>query len=96
MARCGHVRRPVRLEALDPEDRLVQWLNEIIVLAVTEGFVVTGAELILEDPGGLRGTIVGVSNALDRIQTELKAATYHDLKLGEEAPGWRAQVVIDV
>lgn len=87
--------RMVELETLDAEDRLVQWLNEIIVLAVGESFICTGAELDLHEDG-LRAQLRGLPDAGDRVRTELKAATYHDLSLTRTADGVRARVVIDV
>ena len=88
--------RRVVLRGLDPADRLVQWLNEVIVLAVTEGLVVTAAELSLDGAGGLVGVVQGAGDAHHRVCAELKAATYHDLALTRAPDGYRARVVIDV
>ncbi len=87
--------RPVAIDAIDREDRLVQWLNHVIVAAVTDGFLYAGAELTLGETS-LVGEISGEA-AADRVRTELKSATYHDLSLRRDASGmWRALVVIDV
>ncbi|MBI4818454.1 MAG: archease [Deltaproteobacteria bacterium] len=87
--------RRVVLSALDPEDRLVQWLNEIIVLAVLEGFVFESADVTLEGEGGLEAKIVGVTDP-SRVITELKSATYHDLVLERSGGRAFARVVLDV
>jgi len=87
--------REIAIDGIDPEDRLVQWLNEIIYAAVTGGFLFAGGKLCLGDTT-LVARIQGQSNALDVIRTELKSVTYHDLSLRREAGVWRAFVVIDV
>ncbi len=89
--------RRVRIEAVDPHDRLVQWLNEIVVAAVSDGFLYREADIALEGRTGLTATIRGEPDAGDRVVAELKSATYHDLELGAADGGtWRARVVIDV
>lgn len=91
----GAAERTVELPALDPEDRLVRWLSEVLYWATAEGFLVAGATLEL--PGtALRGTVRGQANAADRLRTEIKAVTYHDLRLERGPHGVRARVVFDV
>jgi SHS2 domain-containing protein len=85
----------VDLEAVDPADRLVRWLGEVLYLAMVEGFLVVEADLTLHE-GGLRGTLRGEADARDRLTTEIKAATYHDLHLGTDGVRWTARVVLDV
>ncbi|HUS64795.1 MAG TPA: archease [Kofleriaceae bacterium] len=86
--------RTVELDAVDGADRLVQWLNEIIVAAVTGGFLARAAEIRLDGSSGLRARLRGEPG---QVLAELKSATYHELELGREAGGgWRARVVIDV
>jgi SHS2 domain-containing protein len=87
--------RAVEVDALDPEDRLVRWINEILYLATVEGFVAAQAEIELL-PEGLRAVLRGEAGAKDRIVTEIKSATYHDLQLRQEGSQVVAQVVMDV
>ena len=87
--------RTVELDPVDNEDRLVQWVNEIIYLAVTEGFVVASCELDLQD-SRLAATVRGQPDAGDLLAGELKSATYHDLALEQRDDGWWARLVIDV
>lgn len=87
--------RHIELHTLDPEDRLVQWLNEVIFAATTQGFLIRSAEIALRD-GGLVATVRGEEDAGDKLTTELKSATYHDLHVQSGPDGWRARVVIDV
>ena len=88
--------RAVRIDAVDPQDRLVQWLNEIVVAAVSDGFIFGSADIALEGETGLSATVRGEPAAGARVVAELKSATYHELELGERDGIWRARVVIDV
>lgn len=87
--------RVVRVDSLDPEDRLVRWMNEVLYLAVTRGFLVASADVTLR-PDGLDARVRGCSEAWDRIRTEVKAVTYHGLELEAGDDGLVARVVIDV
>lgn len=87
--------RTLALTALDPEDRLVRWLAEVLYLATVEGFLVHDATLELTGTS-LRGTVRGQPHAADRLRTEIKAVTYHDLRLEHGPAGVRARVVFDV
>ena len=87
--------RRVRLESLDREDRLVQWLNEVLVLALTQGFVTVAAKVTL-DGTALDAILRGQDDAADKIVTELKSVTYHELSITPGPDGWTARVIIDV
>ncbi len=88
--------RALEIEALDLEDLLIQWLNEVIYLAVTEGFTVAYAELSLSEntPHNLEAKVQGSEQS--QLKGELKSATYHGLELKKQDGAWRAFVVIDV
>jgi SHS2 domain-containing protein len=91
----GTDERRVSIDALDRDDRLVQWLNEIIYLAISGGFLCAAAELSLRDDG-LDAVLTGEAGAADAVRAELKSATYHGLVIEPQADGWFARVVIDV
>lgn len=88
--------RAVAIDALDPEDRLVRYLNELLYLATVEGFLATGAALTLRPPGHLEGQLRGQADARALLRTEIKAVTYHDLHLTHTAGEVRARLVLDV
>jgi SHS2 domain-containing protein len=86
-------RRQVRVRAFDRARLLAEWLEELVFLAETEGFVPVRAER-LELPGGeLRAIIQGVLASPPHL---VKAVTYHRLSFEREAEGWRATAVLDV
>ena len=91
----GSDQRRLELTSMDREDRLVQWLNEVLLLATVDGFVISAAELRLNE-GGLEALLTGRSEAWDLLEQELKSVTYHDLVLEQRAGGWFARIVIDV
>jgi SHS2 domain-containing protein len=88
--------RTLELTAIDPEDRLVRWLSEVLYWASMEGFLVVDAALELVGATGLRGTVRGQAGASELVRTEIKAVTYHDLRLERGPAGVRARVVFDV
>ncbi|HET6346713.1 MAG TPA: archease [Myxococcota bacterium] len=88
-------RRTLTIDGLDREDLLVRWLNEVLVLALTEGFLVTDATLRID---GLRlvAEVRGQANAQGAIVTELKSVTYNHLAFTVSREHCEARVVIDV
>ncbi len=87
--------RTVRIEALDAEDRLVRFLNEVLALAMMEGFLTADATLAL-DGASLSAELRGQAEASDLIVAELKSVTYHDLVVERRDGAWSVTVVIDV
>jgi SHS2 domain-containing protein len=86
--------RACQCQGLDPEDLLVQWLNEIIFLGIYRGFIV--ATCNVEIVGNtLQANITGEVSP-EKIKTELKSVTYHELLLCYKQPLWHARVVVDV
>lgn len=87
--------RTVHISGLDPEDRLVQWLNEVLVAAVVDGFLFADARIDLRG-ADLTAHVRGQAGAGALVVAEMKSATYHDLRLIRSPGGARAHVVIDV
>lgn len=93
--------RALSVEAIDGEDRLVQWLNEIIVAAILDGFLFADIDAIelssdAEGNARLRASVRGQNDASSEIVTELKSVTYHDLLLRVTERRAECRVVIDV
>ncbi len=83
----------IELEARDLADLLAKWLEELVYLADTEGFVPDEAEIVLRNTS-LRARVIGRSGAARPL---VKAVTYHRLAFGERPDGtWQARVVLDV
>lgn len=86
----------VELDAGNREELLVAWLNEIISVSAAERIVVSEIEIERLEANSLRGRISGVDVAAYHIEKDIKAATYHRLRLEQSPGGWKAEVIFDV
>jgi len=87
--------RSLSVEALDLEDLLVRWINELLLLAICDGFLCARAELLLSERS-LEAQLFGQEEGYELIHNELKSATYHDLSFEPSERGFEARVIIDV
>lgn len=92
-------RQAVTLE-LSGDDRaylLFDWLNEWLYRYEAEHLVFSRFEVQVRDDG-LHGTAWG--EPLDRgkhvLDHEVKAITYHQLRVEQTADGWLAEVIVDI
>jgi SHS2 domain-containing protein len=90
--------RERRVEADDVEGLLVAWLNDLLVLLAADEFVPKA--FVIDEVGDrrLRATVHGepVDPARHRFRLDVKAATYHLLKVERSDGRWTARVVFDV
>jgi SHS2 domain-containing protein len=84
--------REVRLDRADLPALLVTWLEELLFLAETGGFVAEDAKVELRGTG-LQASVRG---RVTEPRPLVKAVTYHGLELEPSGEGWRAKVVLDV
>ncbi len=101
---------PIDLTAPDGEGLLVGLLSEMIFLFDTRDLLVAALRVDRlsldraaaesdESAARIEGTLIAVPAAAleGGVETEIKAATYHDLELRQTAAdGWRARVVFDL
>ena len=87
----------VEIPGNDPEDLLVDWLAELLWRFSAEHMLFSRFEIIQHDDhisAHIRGeTFDGTRHRLD---TEVKAITYHRLKVEHDTQGWRAEVIVDL
>jgi SHS2 domain-containing protein len=83
-------------EAFDLEELLVNWLNELLSLSAAKGLVFTELNISKIDEKNLEAEAIAESMENYRINTEIKAATYHELKVVKTAEGWQAELILDV
>ena len=90
--------RAIELTAEDNGQLLVAWLNEIIYLFDTLNLVPVRFEIDRIEAGQLRATIHGevFDPEKHRIETQPKAATYHQLQLTKRAEEWFGRIYIDL
>lgn len=93
--------RQVALSAAGAGELAVKFLNELVYLADTAGFLPAAAETEVEKDGAglkLRAVLRGEEAAFDRHPRGLlvKAATYHGLKVEERGGRWSAEIILDI
>ncbi len=89
--------REFRIENDEPELLLFDWLNELLFLFDTQHLLFSKFQVHL-DHNRLEGKAWG--EPLDRsrhlLSHEVKAITYHGLRLEQVADGWLAEVIVDI
>jgi SHS2 domain-containing protein len=87
------VRRTVAVEAPDRPALLAAWLEELVFLAESEGFVPHRLGDLELGERSLRAVVAG---GLGEPPPLVKAVTYHRLSFEPAGTGYRATVVLDV
>lgn len=93
----GHEPLKVELQAGDEEELLVAWLGEILFMVEQRNFC--PAFFVIEEIGrqGLKGSVVGRYQQEDcRPLREVKAVTYHLLRVLRQDNRWQARVYLDL
>ncbi|MCM8787515.1 MAG: archease [Candidatus Omnitrophica bacterium] len=88
-------KKKIKLSAQNLEDLLVGWLNELIFLFFTYQFVPI-KYLISIRQNKLEAEIYGQNLKNVKVNTEIKAATYHNLKIKKNKEGFEANIIFDV
>lgn len=86
----------VHLESDSIEELFIDWLNELLFLSATKELIFSDFEIKKLDKNSLKAAAIGVNTRSYRINAEVKAATYHQLKIAQSGSGWQAEVVFDV
>lgn len=87
----------VQLDSDDPEYLLFDWLSELLYRFDVEHLLFSRFEVHI-GPDGLTGKAWG--EPLDRsrhdLAHEVKAITYHGLKVEQTTDGWLAEIIVDI
>jgi len=91
----------LNLEAENFEELLVTWLNELLSLFFAYRFLPVEYNVAIENKGpkkNLKSRLKGVNfdPYQKKIKMEIKAATYHNLKVKQIDKGWMAEIIFDV
>ena len=82
------------------EDLLVRWLSELLFRLETEGMLFTSFAVERVDRTLLRARGVARGEPIDRTRhrpkREIKAVTYHQIRLVRGRGSWRVRIVFDV
>ena len=95
------ISKKITLQAQSLAELLVDWLNELLSIFFADNFLPKEYNLTLSDDKGgkiLQAEITGeeVDFKSIELKREIKAATYHDLKVEESDSGYVAEVIFDV
>jgi SHS2 domain-containing protein len=86
----------VRQRADSLEELFINWLNELLSLSATKELIFTDFIIHKLDENSLNADAFGEDMKSYEIKTEIKAATYHDLRIKKTDTGWQVEVIFDV
>ena len=88
----------IKVDGINREDLLVNWLRELLYLYAGKNLLVTGASVQEITDTALQAEVRVTPYEPDRhrIKTEIKAVTYHRLGIKESDNGFTAEVFFDV
>ena len=95
---AGEKKKKINLkQKADTLDELfVNWLNELLSLSAIKELIFSDFQIKKIDKNNLEATLIGSAIKDYKVNTEIKAATYHQLKLKQAKSGWQAEVIFDV
>ncbi|RJP28017.1 MAG: archease [Candidatus Omnitrophota bacterium] len=85
----------IELDGNNYEELLINWLNELLSLSAVKEKIFQDFSFSLLDGQHLKAKASGFDNTDYEIKTEIKAATYHQLKIERKAEFWQAEVIFD-
>jgi SHS2 domain-containing protein len=90
-------RLELELQGDDREYLLFDWLNELLFRWDSEHLLLSRFEVKV-DEAGLKGSAWGepLDRARHTLGHEVKAITYHDLRVERSGAGWLAEVIVDI
>ena len=94
----GENRQVITVEGVDPEDLLINYLGELLYLFQVREQIVTDVTIDGIDEKRVTASLALTSFDLEKhgLETEIKAATYHQVECGPVEDGWRARVIFDL
>ncbi len=90
-------KREITLDSDSRENLLVLWLNELIFMFDTYGYIGRSFSVNLKN-NNLSAVISGgvFDPRVNESRLLIKAATYHDLSVKKAGAGWEATVIFDI
>ena len=93
-----NTRREIKLSAEDVEVLLIEWLNELIYISEVEHIIFKRFEIDELSNTNLKATCFGekIKPGQHRLKREIKAATYHMLRINKENGSYKVQIIFDI
>lgn len=88
----------INLEKESPEELLVAWLDELLYNFYSKGIIFFEFEIIDIQDTRIAARAHGkhLGDNRNRLKTEIKAVTFHDLKIKKDGSGLSVEIVFDV
>jgi SHS2 domain-containing protein len=86
-------KREINLEEIDLENLLVSFLNELLADIQQNESSYDQMDLVI-DHFSLKGKLTG--KKIGRFNREIKAATYHELKIVKKGSGYKTKIIFDI
>ncbi len=88
----------IEVDGSDHEDLMINWLRELLYYHQVKRMLFKTFEVEMAGDYSLMARVSGekFDPLRHTIKTEIKAATYHDLKVEKRPKGWVARVIFDV
>jgi SHS2 domain-containing protein len=91
-----HTSISIKQKADNLEESFINWLNELLSLSSAKGLIFHDIRINKLEGNSLEAVAVGSDISNYKVHTEIKAATYHELKINQDLSGWQAEVIFDV
>jgi SHS2 domain-containing protein len=93
-----NIRREVWMSAEDIEVLLVEWCNELIYISEVDHIIFKRFEISELSNNSIKATCFGhkLKSGQHGLKREIKAATYHMLKIDKENNIYKAQIIFDI
>jgi SHS2 domain-containing protein len=85
----------VRQDAETKEELFVNWLNELLSLSAVKELVFSNFVIKKLTEKSIEAVASGEDASDYKVNVEIKAATYHQLKLERSKTGWMAEVIFE-
>ncbi len=86
----------IRQRAANVEELFVNWLNELLSVSAVEALAFEDIQINQINENSVDALAIGSDIRNYKINTEIKAATYHQLKVKKTGLIWQAEVIFDV
>ena len=86
----------IEQKADDLQELFVNWLNELVSLSSSKELIFFDFDVQEINDRSLRAIVSGCKAEYFKQNVEVKAATYHQLKVERDEKGWLAEVIFDV
>ncbi len=92
----NHKEISIQQKADNLEELFLNWLNELLSLSAAKGIIFENFKFEQLDEKNLKAVGIGSRITNYKVNTEIKAATYHQLEIKKNKSGWQAEVILDV